>query len=291
MISLGLGYALYLFPRPRRLSCVNIKIAFPEKKDREIRRIAMSSMQNVCQTILELFWFSGRQERLLKIIENPLLCADLTKRSMPKGSLMWISPHIGNWELAAFSVSHATKIPFAVVARPQNNPRLEKLMVKLRSSGGNRIIFEKGAVKGIIKALKDGCFLATLIDQNARVRDGGVFVDFFGLPAPTSRAPAFFAKKMNVNLALGGCLRTKNGYKMFAEELPKKIPDYLSDEELIQDIMKMTESIVKKYPEQYLWLYKRWQHIPKDIRPEIEKKFPYYATKTGPRFYDRNATR
>jgi len=222
-------------------------------------------------------------------MKNPDEGVELTRKSMKEGGMIWISPHIGNWELAAFNISFAAKLPFAVLVRPQNNPYINTLIVNSRTSSGNKVIFEKGAVKEMIKTLKKGYFLAVLIDQNTRVRDGGIFVNFFGLPVPTSRAIAFFARKMKVNIALGGCLRDVKGYKMFSKELPKKVIDYKTDEELVQDIMKMTEDIVREYPEQYLWLYKRWQYIPEGASSELRSKFPYYSSDTTPRFYDKTA--
>ncbi len=283
------GSLMFMLPPFRRLVCANLRVAFPEKPEEEIRGIGLESLRNMSRTVLELFWFSGRQEYLHRITSDNHLCVDLTRKSMGNGGLIWISPHIGNWELAAFNVSHGTKIPFAVVARAQENPFINKLIVESRSSGGDRVIFEKGAVKGMIKAIKDGCFLATLIDQNTKARDGGVFVDFFGLPVPTSRSIAFFARRMNVNLAVGGCLRDGRGYRMFCVELPRRIAEYVSDEELVQDIMKITEGVVRRHPEQYLWLYKRWQYIPADAPEELACKFPYYAGRAAPRFYDNAA--
>ena len=96
------GRFLYLLPGFRKLCCANIRTAFPEKPDCEIRRIAMESLQNMVQTILELFWFSGRQDVLANLTEDSHICVNLTKKSMKEGGLIWISPHIGNWELAAF---------------------------------------------------------------------------------------------------------------------------------------------------------------------------------------------
>jgi KDO2-lipid IV(A) lauroyltransferase len=140
-----------------------------------------------------------------------------------------------------------------------------------------------------MKALREGYQLATLIDQNTRVRDGGIFVDFFGLPVPTSRAPAMFARKLNAWVAVGGCVRQGREYKLFLRELPRPAAEYPDDESLIQDLMHLTEDIVREHPEQYLWIYERWRYIPADASPELAARYPFYATKAPPRFYDGNA--
>jgi len=141
----------------------------------------------------------------------------------------------------------------------------------------------------MIKALKEGYFIATLVDQNTRVRDGGVFVDFFGLPATTSRAPAMFARKLNVPIAVGGLIRQGRRYRVFTVELPKATGDYADDQELVQDIIRITEELIRQYPDQYRWMYERWRYIPEDIDPEREKRYPPYAEKVTPRFFSYQA--
>ena len=154
-----------------------------------------------------------------------------------------------------------------------------------RSSEGSIVIPAKGAVKGMMKALSDGNIVVTLIDQNTRARDGGVWTNFFGMPVPASRAPAMFARKRKCEIAIGGCVRVGRKYKTFTEELPKSINEYDSDVELMQHLMDAHERIIRKYPEQYLWMYKRFQHIPETANTDTIKKYPFYSEMVKPRFY------
>jgi len=241
-------------------------------------------------TVLELFWFSSHPAALTKLVYFTDECSALTKKLGEKGrGAMWLVSHFGNWELAGLKFENYTEFPLAVVVRPLNNRRLDKLLHAGRAKFGTRVIPAKGAVKGIMKALKDGCFVATLIDQNTRARDGGVFVDFFGLPAPISRAPAMFARKVGAPVAIGGALRVGKRYEMFVRELPKSVEEYSSDEELLQDIAKVTEKLIREYPEQYLWFYEKWRYIPEWLSDGREKKYPYYASTVTPRFYSDRA--
>jgi lauroyl/myristoyl acyltransferase len=107
------------------------------------------------------------------------------------------------------------------------------------------------------------------------------------LPVPTSRAPALFGRKLNTPVAIGGCIRKGKKYEMFSEELPKNPSEYGSDEELIQDIMKITENIIRQYPEQYLWFYKRWLYIPENATDEQKKRYPFYSVNAPPRFFSK----
>jgi KDO2-lipid IV(A) lauroyltransferase len=284
------GFLLFRIPPFRKLIIANIKTAFPEKTDCEIRKIASANARHLALTVLEFFWFAGKEKVLESITDETGVETVFTKELKKSGEgLIWVAPHIGNWELAGFHINNKTKVPFAVVVRAQNNFLINRFIRRARTSVGNIIIEDRGAVKGMIKALKEGYFLATLVDQNTKARDGGIFVDFFGLPVPTSRAPAFFARKLGVNVALGGCVRNGERYMIFSERLSKKTSEYNSDEEMTQEILKLTEKIIRQYPEQYLWMYKRWQFIPKDISPELAKKYPYYATPATERFYDERA--
>ena len=284
------GFFIYMIPPFRKLITANLCTAFPEKDICEIRRIARKNASNIVLTALEFVWFIRRDDKVDELIDyNPRvheLVLEYTKQG--KGGI-WVTPHIGNWELAGLKFKLASGIPFAVVVRPMNNPYLNKLVNGGRASEGTRIIPAKGAVRGMLKALKDGCFLATLIDQNTKGRDGGIFVDFFGLPVATSPAPALFARRMGSVVAVAGCIRKGKRYAIFIEELPKHFSEYKDDRELVQALMNATENVIRKYPEQYLWMYERWRYIPVDLPEETKKRYPYYAAEVTPRFFDNSA--
>jgi len=284
------GSIFFLLPSVRRLLCANIRIAFPDKDESEIRGIASRSASNLILALLEFFWFIDRPAKIENYVDFTEKERNLTEKYRKAGhGLIWATPHIGNWELAGLKFRHDSNIPFAVVVRPLNNIFLNSLIHSGRTSEGSRVIPDKGAVRGMIKALKEGYFIATLVDQNSRARDGGIFVNFFGLPVPTSRAPAMFARKLNTPVAVGGCIRKGRRCSTFVVELPKATGDYKSDEELVQDIMTINENLIRQYPDQYLWLYKRWLYIPETASDEQRKRYPFYSVKTTPRFYSELA--
>lgn len=291
LLSRLVGRVVFAWPGARRLMTANVAAAFPGKSAAEARGIARESFANIVLTVLDFFWFAGRPDRLEKHVRFRDETMAKVRRHVDAGKgLIFVTPHLGNWELAGLKFRRFSGIPFAVVARVQPNPLVNKLINSGRSAEGNRIISAKGAVKGMARALKDGCFLATLIDQNTRIRDGGIFVDFFGLKVPTSRAPALFGRRFGVPLAVGGCWRADDGmYEMFMEDLPKPVAEYDDDESVIQELMLMTEDLIRRRPEQYLWFYKRFQNIPRDAAEELIAKYPYYAKIAGPRFYSNLA--
>ena len=284
-----IGFFLYLFPPFRKIVQANLKVAFPEKENREIRKLARKNATNLILFTLEFFWFINRHDKLKEIMyfsdDLKNLIADCNKKKI---GLIWVTPHLGNWELARIGISN-NNTPMAVVARTMNNPYIDKLINSGRKADGSSVITAKGAIKGMITSLKKGEIIATLIDQNTRARDGGIFVDFFGLPVCSSRAPALFGRKFKSVLAICGAVRTGYSYEMILSELSRPASDYSSDEELINDLLKLTEEYIRKYPEQYLWMYERWKHIPENLDEETKKRYPYYAKEVTPRFYSEQA--
>ena len=284
-----IGFFLYMSPHFRKLVKTNLKIAFPEKKECEISKIARKNATNLILFTLELFWFTNRHDKLDARMhmsdEQKELMAECRKN---KTGLIWVVPHLGNWELARIGISNA-KFPMSVVARTMNNPYLDRLVNRSRVADGSEVIPAKGAIKGMIQALKKGSIIATLIDQNTRARDGGIFVDFFGLPVSTSRAPAMFGRKFNAVLTISGATRKGTSYEMIFTQLSRQAKEYSSDEQLIQDLIKLLEDLIRKYPEQYLWMYERWKHIPENMDEEKKKRYPYYSKEVTPRFYDDRA--
>lgn len=284
------GMFMYCIPPFRKLTVSNIKAAFPEKDLAECRSISRRSFIHLVRSLLDFFKFNQNPNLIVTDCVYNDRDREICETPHNQGNgLIIVCPHLGSWEIAGL-IMKREGYPFAVVAKTIRNPYLDKLINSGRMAYGSHVIPAKGAVRGMVKSLKSGSMVATLIDQNTRVRDGGVFIDFFDLPVPASRAPALFGRKFNVPIVVGGGVYNEDGnYEMFMEKISKTTDKYESDTELIQDIMTVTENIIRKYPEQYLWFYKRFQNIPRDADEEIREKYPYYATIAKNKFYDGNA--
>lgn len=288
------GWLAYLAPGFGKIALMNVRAAFPEKSDAEVRSVTRASFAHLFLTFMEFFWIKGRSEQFKEIVECEEECertALAAKESGAKG-LIFVTPHAGNWEYAGMTLALLLGFKVGVVARAVRNPYLDKFISSGRMVEGIRVIRSKGAARGMVNAIEDGYAVGTLIDQNTRARDGGIFVDFFGLPAPVSRAPAAMARKGGYFVAVGATRRLPDG-KVIAQfrPLPKPTSEYASDEEMTQAIMKMSEDFIRKAPEQYLWFYKRFQYIPPDAPEELKKRYPAYAKVADFRFFDKGAAR
>ena len=279
---------MFIVPPFRKLVIANLRVAFPDYDDARIKQIGRDSFINLIRTLLELFWISGSPVR---IDRHVILPADgramIDAHRLAGDSIIFVAPHLGNWEATGLKMALSSGLSFAEVARPLRNPLLNKLIRKSRIFNGNEVIDAKGSVKLVLKAVARGKSLSTLIDQNTRVRDGGVFVKYFGLMVPSSKAPAFFARvSPKVRVMVGGGIRQPNGdILVFYEKLPKPESEYVDDQEMIQDLISITEKMVRRYPEQYLWFYRRFQYIPRDADDALRRKYPYYSAVAAEKFY------
>lgn len=272
-----LGFFLYCIPSQRKLALANLDVAFPNKTVAEKKKIACKAIQGIVTVFVEFMWFYKRPEKYQKFIHVPDEFKKIyhEKKSPDKGAI-FLSMHWGNWEMVSRGLKLTDKVDGSVIARKLKNPYLEKLMTEGRSGKGLSVIHEKGATRGIVKSLKQNLSIGMLVDQNTKTHQGGVFGKFFGLPVTITKAPASLARKMNTTLMCVNCKRTADGFEMCAKELPKEVADYESDSELSEDILSLMEEFVREVPEQWVWLYHRWNYIPTNWL-DAKDKYPYYA--------------
>lgn len=269
---------------------MNVKAAFPEKGEDEVREIAGKSLENLFLTLLEFLWIRKHPEKLEELVDLSQ-SDECAKEGLEKcgdnTGVILITPHLGNWEFSGRILAQIYHFPMATIVRKARNPYLDTLISSGRKGEDSvEIIHSEGAARAMKQALKMGKSIGILIDQNTKGRDGGIFVNLFGLPVPVSRAPAVLGRKQNRFYALGTTLRNEDGtFRAILKKLPREAASCETDEELIQLITDETEKMIRMAPEQYLWFYKRFQYIPEGTPDEIRKRFPSYAKPPSRGFY------
>lgn len=254
--------------------------------------MARKSLESLCLTACEFFWLHNKPEKAHELIDiQPDLQAVMDElKNIGGRPVIFITPHYGNWELSGMVLALVFGYKMATVVRSARNPYLDKLISGGRSVKNVKIIHSRGGMLKLVHAMENGCAAGMLIDQNTKIRNGGVFVNFFGIPCPVSRFPATMALKKNAYIAVGCCIRKPDGrFHAAMRKLPKEISEYASEEEITQAIMTLSEEFIRMAPEQYLWLYKRFQYIPPDAPDSIRAKFPKYACVPSERFFDHAA--
>ncbi|MBZ5622846.1 MAG: lysophospholipid acyltransferase family protein [Acidobacteriia bacterium] len=243
-------------PRLRRVAYRNLSLALPEANPVEI---VDGVFRSIARTLVTFAKFpSIRKDNVACWIR----CegGEHFESALRDGrGVLFATAHLGNWELSAYA--HALlREPMNVVVRPLDNPRIDRLVELRRGLSGNRPIFKKDFARSILKALAANEAVGILIDQNASP-DSGAFVDFFGLPACAGTG---FAK-----LAAHSGAAVIPGFALWSEEERRHVLRFYAPVPITGDAARDTqtlqtrlEEVIRAYPDQWLWIHRRWKTRP-----------------------------
>lgn len=259
--------------RDRRVALANLDLAFGDTLTKKKKReIVTQVFQVFTLTALDYFWFSRDTQAR---IDRYVAVDDSVLPWIGKGPLVGVTAHFGNWEVIG-QVSVLRGSALSSVAKPIKNPRVDAIINRLRQNSGQHIIPREGALKGMLRVLRDHGTVGLLLDQDTRVSDGGVFVDFFGVPVPIAGAAAGLAQKMKVPIFMAYCRNEGDGtYRCYTREslTPAEL-EGLSVDEITAKITGFLEAEIRRNPSQWLWTYKRW----KRRKPGADlSRYPFYA--------------
>ena len=264
-----LGDMLFFISSKRRnIAIDNLSKAFgSDKNDKEIKKIARESCGAFFLTFLEIIKFRhlfSSPDRMNTLRQKTKHVDELFKKAREihdqSGGCIFVTPHIGNWEVLPH-VSSFVGIPLAIVARPLDNEYLEKLVYADRTSSGQILIPKKNALFTLQKTLRSGTSLGILPDQSTMK---GIVIDFFGRPATTTPVPAILAINYRRPIVVVACCRNKDDdqYGGFVSD-PIWPGEYESEKaeifRITQEMNRQMEKIIRRYPEQYLWMHNRWK--------------------------------
>jgi len=264
-IGCALGdIARILDSRHRKVARHNLRMAFgDEKSDREIDRIIKGVFRNIGQTGVEFFRIpSLTYEEVLEII-TPEYRERLDKCLEDGRGIVLLASHFGNWELMA-AAGAVAGYKISAVARPLDNPDLEKAVTGIRESSGLTILPRRTSALAVVRRLKRNEIVGILADQNTRIQN--VFVDFFGIKAATTVGPALLALKTGAHLVPAFMIREAPGRHRLIIEEPIE-PVRTGDEEAdvvatTQKCVDILEKYVREYPSQWFWVHRRWRARP-----------------------------
>jgi KDO2-lipid IV(A) lauroyltransferase len=178
--------------------------------------------------------------------------------------VLFATAHLGNWELSAFA--HALMAgPMNIVVRPLDDPGIDRLIEKYRRLSGNRIISKRDAARGILRALNQNEAVGILIDQNTTPAEGA-FIDFFGVRACAGTAFAKIAARTGAAVIPGFALWSETERKYILRFHPPILiqGDAVGD---TQRIHALLERVIREYPDQWLWIHRRWKTRPPGEQP------------------------
>ena len=265
-VGITVGQIVYLLHgKLRRVGMRNLGMAFPEKSVRERRRIVRGVFTSLGRQLAEVCLFPRyTAENITQVViydgfENFQRASDRGK------GVLFLTGHLGGWELSAFA--HALYgHPLRFVMRPLDNPYLDRLVRDYRTMHGNIPILKDDPVRELLRAMKEGATVGILMDTNM-MPPQGIFVDFFGIPACTANGLARIALRTDAAVIPGFTIwdEVLGKYRLRfdpAVELVRTGDLEADIQANTQKFTKIVEEYVRKYPEQWLWVHRRWKTRP-----------------------------
>jgi Kdo2-lipid IVA lauroyltransferase/acyltransferase len=252
----------------RRVGLINLCRAYgPSIDRREARRLMWTSFGNLGASLADGLQFSRRHrhgepnwERLFDL-EDSALAADLIAR---RGPIVFVTAHLGSWEVLLQLLSLAVPTRAGAIVRRVDNPFLNRLVRHVRLRDSDQWIEKRGALMDALGRLRRGEHVALLLDENGGRR--GIFVDFFGRPASTSRAAALLALETGAEVIAGVAIRQPGPVPFLVRlariEAPAAVDERERVHALTQRITNQIEVWVRQHPDQWRWIHWRWKRRP-----------------------------
>jgi len=268
-----LGLLFYALDAPhRRVALANLEQCFPKRPAHERRAIARATFAHFGRVLLKLLTFSAlTPEQMLARAEYE--GDERVRLAYAKGKgVLFFTGHFGFWELQA--IAHGVQLrPIGVLARALDNAPLNGLLERMRTGTGNSVIYRQGAVRRVLRLLAAGEGVAMLIDQHMHSPDA-IWVNFFRRPAATTSTLAALALRTGATVIPVFALPLPGGRYRFVYEAPVEPPQGDGPEairEFTQRCTDVLEMHVRKHPELWLWMHRRWRDAP---IPDTPGMFP-----------------
>lgn len=268
-LGIALGRLVYLLHgRLRRVGRRNLELAFPEKSAAERQRILKGLFTALGRQLAEFCLFPRySKENVERVAVYQGLENFEAARQRGKG-VIFLTAHLGGWEIGSF-VHSLNGNPLHVVVRALDNPYLDRLVDRYRCLHGNTTFDKQDFARGLLGALKAGETVGILMDQNMTPPQG-VFVDFFGRAACTASGVARVALRTDAAVVPAFTLwdRALGKYRVQFDPALELVRSGDEEADAISNtaaFTKVIESYARQYPEQWLWVHRRWK-----TRPEGE---------------------
>jgi KDO2-lipid IV(A) lauroyltransferase len=269
--GISVGWLVYILHRRlRHVGMRNLALAFPEKTRRQRAKILRGVFVSLGRQAGELCLFpkltkdNVRQVVVYDGFEN-------FDRAFARGrGVLFLTAHLGAWELSAFAHSLQGH-PLQVIMRPLDNPYIDRLTRQYRTLHGNVMLEKDESMRGILKAMRAGRTAGVLMDTNMMLSQG-IFVDFFEIPACTTSSVARVALRTGAAVVPGFTIwdPALRKYRLRFEPELKLIQTGDDEKDVIANTALFTsviEDYVRRYPDQWLWVHRRWKTRPEGEPP------------------------
>jgi len=240
----------------------NLKHAFPELTSADINKIAYGSYKNFSITLVEILYLPRITKEQFKKEVHFSNIDLIDKKEQEQNGVILLSAHFGNWEYGAISVGAQLNKKLSVVVKPQRNTFVNDWMNQARTRWTNEVIPLGASIRNVYSVLFNKGMVAMVADQ--RGPEESIKLEFFGRKTSVYTGPAVLSLKMNVPIIYGIAIRQPDfSYNLdFVEISRENLPDEYDEKVkvLSERMLKYLEDVIRKHPEQWLWMHKRWKH-------------------------------
>jgi len=252
----------YLIPIQKKTTIENLTNAFPGYSPKKIKQIAFGSYKSFAITLIEILsipWMSKED------IINSVKCSNINlvkEKYIENHGVILLTAHYGNWEFMALSIALQAGIPLSIVVKDQRNAYVSDWLNRMRCKWGNKVVLLGISIRQIYKELKNKNVVAMVADQRGPF--DGVRVNFFNRRTSVYSGPAVLALKTNAPILYAIPVRQPDA-SYSCEFFEIKTNDLLGAREdqiveLNQRMFNFLESYIRRHPEQWLWMHKRWKY-------------------------------
>jgi len=263
-------FGFHLARRQRRAGLRNLEMAFPDLSGSAREDILRGSFENLGRLLVEFTHLPELHKgNICRFVVHDGLENYLEGLRRGRG-VIFMTAHFGAWELSSFA--HAVYgYPLRFVVRPIDNPRVERLISMYRTRSGNIPIERRSAARDILKALRRNEAVGILFDQNT-TRSEGVFAEFFGIPAATTPSLALFALRTGAAVVPGFLIwdESLRKHRLRLDPPVELIETGNLDHDVVENTKrfnKILEGYIRVYPDQWLWIHRRWKTRPEGEAP------------------------
>ena len=288
-----IGRTLFHLGLRRKAVLTNLEVAFPDLSEAERLQMALRTSEHIASTMMDVI-LQTRMVHKRNVLERIRLTGWARQYMDEHGKeglrrrahhVLFLTAHLGNWELASGFFS-LLGVQISPVYRAMRNPFVDRLFRKIRLDSQYEVIERRGAVQSMLERFEQGGNIGFLFDQEAL---HGIYVPFFGVPACTHKTPAVLARDYDVKIFLGVVVREGDylHYEARGELLDMssfRTSDRQQDlEKITADLMRRLEAEIRRYPDQYFWVHRRWKRVGVHGEEHVpEKKRETHRPQTPP---------
>jgi KDO2-lipid IV(A) lauroyltransferase len=263
----------YLGLKKRAIAIDNIRHAFPEKSDKEVRRIAKASFRNLARVAVGVVIMPRLLKRVPSGFESMHYDRVAKAHTMGPGGIVYFTAHYGNWESQSWT-STLLGGDFTAVGRPFRNKLVYRDIARKREAVGLKLVNKKEAIRPLIKTLRRGGEVGLVADQYAG--KGGVPTLFMGRVCSTTNAAAALARMTHCPIVPAFCRELPDHHFQAYVYEPFFVAETDDPEkdirEATQRCMDCLEQEIRRAPENYLWAHRKWRRSYAKLHPEIKEK-------------------